>query len=86
LVINESLSLGKPVICTDVIGASEMVVNGENGFKIPPRSPEILADCIKSLVLDTELRERLSKNALRINEKWNSNLFLDELKKMIYST
>lgn len=86
LVVNESLSLGKPVICTDVIGASEMVVNGENGFKIPPRSPEILADCIKSLVLDTELRERLSKNALKINEKWNSNLFLDELKKMIYST
>lgn len=43
LVVNEALSMRLPVICTDVIGASELIENGVNGFVVPRRSPCELA-------------------------------------------
>ena len=83
LVVNESLSLGKPVICTDRIGASVLVKNGWNGFKIPIRSPKALSQAMETIILDDNLRQSMSQNALTIEKTWHSGLFIDELKRII---
>lgn len=36
----------RPVICTDVGGLSEVVLDGRTGFVIPPESPDLLADAV----------------------------------------
>jgi glycosyltransferase involved in cell wall biosynthesis len=39
----EPMACGKPVICTDVKGSREAIIDGETGFKTPLYSPETLA-------------------------------------------
>ena len=80
LVVNEALSMHLPVICTSVIGAAEMVHDGENGFVVPPRAPKELARAIHSLSQDPALRERLGAIAFEGIKSWNTRRGLDELK------
>ena len=82
LVVNEALSMGKPVICTNHIGASELVKNGWNGFTIGIRDPKALASSIEKLVLNNELRNSMSSNATNIEKTWHSGLFIEELDKI----
>jgi glycosyltransferase involved in cell wall biosynthesis len=83
LVVNEALSMGKPVICTNRIGASQLVKNEWNGFKINARDPKALAISLEKLILDDKLRHTLSENARSIENTWQSNLLITELHKLI---
>jgi len=66
-VVFEALSYGLPVITTDR-GGPAYVVNEESGIRLPAHSPEQLAtdlaDSIRRVVADPELRQRLSQGAL----------------------
>jgi len=86
LVVNEALSMGKPVVCTNRIGASELVRDGWNGFKVAPRSPHALAQAIENLVENEQLRRFMSSNALQIERTWHSGLFIEELKRIVRDT
>ncbi len=44
--ILEALAIGRPIITTDVPGCRELVIDGVNGFIIPPRDPDALAAAI----------------------------------------
>ncbi|MBN2234597.1 MAG: glycosyltransferase family 4 protein [Opitutales bacterium] len=44
LVIQEALSQGLPVIVTPNTGVSDLMIDGENGFTVPIRSPQYIAD------------------------------------------
>jgi len=60
-VLPQALIAGKPVISYDIDGAREVVLPGETGFLLPPRSVVGLADAILQLAGDSELRERFGK-------------------------
>lgn len=83
LVVNEALSMGKPVVCTNRIGASELIRDGWNGFKVAVRSPKALAYAIESLVENEQLRRFMSSNALTLERTWHSGLFIDELRRIV---
>jgi glycosyltransferase involved in cell wall biosynthesis len=83
LVVNEALSLGVPVVCTDVIGASELVKDGWNGFLVKPRSPEKIMMCLAKLAMDPELLGKMKKNAITIHETWNSDRAISKIEKLI---
>ena len=59
----ESLAVGAPVVASDVGGIPEMIRDGVDGFLVPPDDPEALAEKIKLLLTDTELRETMGRNA-----------------------
>ena len=40
----EAMSMGRPIITTDAVGCKETVEEGINGFKVPVKSPERLAE------------------------------------------
>ena len=83
--ILEAMSCGIPVVATAVAGTSEVVMEGETGFLVPPKSPDKLATAILSLLNDKELRERIGKNARKyVEEKYNWNTISEGYEK-IYS-
>jgi glycosyltransferase involved in cell wall biosynthesis len=51
----ESMAAGKPVVATSVNGTTELVVNSETGFLVPPRSPHAVAEKVITLLRDPEL-------------------------------
>jgi glycosyltransferase involved in cell wall biosynthesis len=60
-VLPQALIAGKPVISYDIDGAREVVIPGETGYLLPPRSVAEVADAILQLAGDPALRERLGQ-------------------------
>jgi len=55
--IMEYMAAGKPVIATDGGATRELVIDGETGFLLPQKSPDLLAAKIEQLMDDNRLRE-----------------------------
>ena len=64
VVCGEAMACGLPVITTCDTGASEIIEHGKDGFVIPSRSPESIAECLERLYNDRELLREMSKAAL----------------------
>ncbi len=60
-VLPQALIAGKPVISYDIDGAREVVLPGETGFLLPPRSVAELADAILQLAGDPAQRDRFGQ-------------------------
>lgn len=61
--ILEAQAVGRPIITTDAPGCSETVIEGYNGFHVPVRDANALADKILLLAENSELRHRMAQNA-----------------------
>lgn len=59
----EAMSMGLPIITTDVVGCRETVENGVNGFIIPPKDSLALAEAIEHLLKDENLRKKMGKES-----------------------
>lgn len=69
LALLEALCSGKPVVCTRVGGNAEVVIDGENGFIVPPSDPAALADKLIVLLRDDAFRrDVVEKNKRRFKE------------------
>ncbi|TMV45983.1 glycosyltransferase, partial [Thioclava sp. BHET1] len=62
-VLVEASSQRLPCISTDVSGVGELLVEGENGFLLPPEDPEALAAALARAMRDPALRARLGTAA-----------------------
>src|SRR5258708_20186281 len=59
----EAMVVGKPVIATRSGGLSDIVVDGETGFLVPPGNPHELRKAIQCLLDDPLQRERMGNMA-----------------------
>ena len=57
----EAMACGVPVVASAVGGLLDTVVDGVTGIHVPPRSPERLAEVLRSLLADRELRASLGR-------------------------
>lgn len=64
----EALSMGRPVITTDAPGCRETVVDGENGFLVPPKDVPALAAAMKRFLQEPSLGDRMSVSARTMAE------------------
>jgi len=65
----EAASVGLPIVTADVPGCREVVINGENGYLVPPRNPEALADAIEKLLNDKALRREMGGKGRALVER-----------------
>ena len=73
-----------PVIVTDVGGSSEAVINGFNGFIIPPNDEQQLSLCLKKLINSKKLQKELGSNSYLMYLKlFSYNVFYSKTKKII---
>lgn len=59
--ILEAMRASLPVVVSDVGGVRESVVDGRSGFVVPPRDVQALADRLKLLIADADLRRSLGE-------------------------
>lgn len=64
MVFYEAHSMGAPVISTYGFGSEYVIKNGENGFLVPQENVTELADAIRKIVGNPELREKMSRRGL----------------------
>ena len=60
-VVLEAMLLGKPVIASDVVGSRELVKHGVSGFLYPYGDEDALADYLRQLLENAELRRRMGE-------------------------
>ena len=65
----EAASAGLPIVTTDVPGCREVVINDENGYLVPPRNSEALADAIDKLLNDKTLRREMGEKGRALVER-----------------
>ena len=70
--IIEAMASGKPVVATNIRGCREEVVSGATGILVPVGDSAALAEAIRSLVSDDELRMALGKNAFEKIQSWDN--------------
>jgi colanic acid/amylovoran biosynthesis glycosyltransferase len=59
----EAMACGLPVVSTDCGGMREAVTSGTEGFLVPVRRPEAMADALQKIWEDPVLREKMSRAA-----------------------
>ena len=57
----EACAIGRPIVTTNSVGCRDVVEDGVNGFLVPPRDSVTLAQKLRILLDDKELRERMGK-------------------------
>ncbi len=59
----EAMASGKPLVATDIPGCREAVLDGQTGFLVPPRDPMALAEAMKKLIEDPDMRAKFGAAA-----------------------
>lgn len=63
IVVQEAMILGKPVLCSERAGASELVKDGENGYLFDPEQPEKLASIMLDFISNPSLCKTMGENS-----------------------
>ncbi|UWP88868.1 glycosyltransferase [Aliiroseovarius crassostreae] len=64
MVVGEAMACGCPVIVSNHTGAADIVADGENGYVVPIRAPEFIAEKLEELATDPDRQRAMSKAAL----------------------
>ncbi|ESU20816.1 Capsular polysaccharide biosynthesis glycosyl transferase [Flavobacterium cauense R2A-7] len=62
-VVMQAGAMELPAIVSNINGCNEIIVSGENGILIEPKSAEAVYQAMKSILEDNELTDRLKNNA-----------------------
>lgn len=84
-VILEAMASGLPVVSFRVGGIPDVVVDGHNGLLVEPADIRGLAKSILKVLSDCELREKLSKGAIRTIQGAKENEFGNLLNRFVFS-
>ena len=79
LVIVEGMTMGKPVIATNVGGVNEIIKDGENGLLVSSRDPEALADKIIYLLKNPEQAKNLGITAKVDSRRFDIKIHVKKL-------
>ena len=78
----ETISYGRPIVCTGVNGLPETV--GPGGVTIPPKDPKAIADTVNSLLGDKNKRTDIGISARAHAEKYLWKHHIDALEKIYH--
>lgn len=76
-VMLEAMATGLPVISTD--HCADIVDDGVNGFRIPIRSPEAIAEKVSWITSQPEILEHLSAGAVNTSREFNLSSYQSQL-------
>lgn len=66
--IQEAMAVGRPIITTDSVGCRESIEDKVNGFLVPVRSPQRIAESMERFINDPQLIARMGRESRKIAE------------------
>jgi len=85
-VVLEAMAVGLPVIVTVNCGSADVVRDGIDGFVVPIRSPEVIAEKLDLLARNPELREEMGKNAAEQAKNYSLEAYRQRLVQLLSET
>ena len=85
IVVIEAMSMGKPVIASRIGGLPDIIIDGENGFLVPPGNAIALQQSMQRLLDDTKLRARLEEGALQRSKHFHAQTVVPQVE-AVYRT
>ncbi len=79
MVALEAMACGTPVIASRVGGLAYLVQEGETGFFVPAQDPEALAEKLRLLFVDQEMRARMGIQAVAYAQRFRWEVIADEV-------
>jgi len=70
MVALEAMACGRPVVASQIGGLAYLVQDGVTGFTVPVDDPNELANRLTSLLQDSDLRERMGKQAVQVAQDY----------------
>ncbi|MDF2557769.1 MAG: glycosyl transferase [Bacillales bacterium] len=80
--VMEAMSVGLPIVSTNVRGSRDLVVNGKNGFLVEVDDIEGFIDSIKKIVKSKTEIELFGKNSLELIEKFSLKIVSKEMEQI----
>ena len=81
--ILEAVCVGLPVVTTNVSGAAELVKDGEGGFVVPIRDGKALADALRTILLDEQLRKKMARENKARAKEFKLDMIVDQWESLI---
>ena len=79
-VVLQAMSVGRPVVASNIGGAAEQIEDGVSGVLVPPDDAIALADAISALLKDPDRRAELGRaGASRVATEFSSDAFYSKL-------
>ncbi len=89
LTLVEAMAAGLPLVATNVPGNEDVIINGKNGFLVPSKDPEALAQKIIELLENENLRTKLGIESRKLATKYDwhiiTNQYLKQYKRLVNS-
>ncbi len=79
LTIIEAMASGLPVVSTDGKGNRDLIQEGQNGFMVWERNPEMLADKIELLLKNDKMRIEMGQKAHSFAQNFGMKKYVDSL-------
>lgn len=79
MVALEAMACGTPVIASEVGGLRYLVKEGETGFFVPMQNPEILAERMRTLLLNEKLRHEMGMKAAEYARDYDWSIIAREI-------
>jgi len=74
MVALEAMACGTPVVASQVGGLAFLVQHGVTGYTVPVDEPRALADCLKELIKNRGLREKMGQQAAEFARQYGWNV------------
>jgi D-inositol-3-phosphate glycosyltransferase len=74
MVALEAMACGTPVVASQVGGLAFLVQHGVTGYTVPVDEPRALADCLKELIKNQGLREKMGQQAAEFARQYGWNV------------
>lgn len=85
-VLVQSVALGKPIVTFDVEGAKEVVSNGENGYILPLKDTDALAEKILILANNPSLAKQMGeKGRAKVTKDWDKQQMVKKIDELYAS-
>jgi len=78
MVLNEAAAAGLPLVATDAVGAAhDLIEPGGNGFRVPVDDVTALAEALRALEADAELRRAYGDRSRELAERFRPEAWAD---------
>lgn len=79
LVINEAIASGLPIICSNQVGSSELLIQGKNAFVLDCNDSDLVSQSIIEILSNQKIAENMKNENLNLKKLTSSKYFSEKL-------